>query len=180
MKLFLTCLLVLPAFAFAQETVNYVKRTNKKIDFQMEIPNYMEVTTELDEDRPFQYMHLEKEHYIVASYEDLATVEKLIQQIDPRDVGTLEKYADYNWTVLEENVAISSREEVVITTISGMEARIYEFDGTVEGVVVPITYTIAFIKGKKNIYFIMAWTLQSEKETFAAIADKMIRSFRLK
>jgi hypothetical protein len=183
MKAFLlSTLLILPVLAFAQKTekVKYVTATNDKIDFRMEIPNYMEATTELDADRPFQYQEYAREHYIIASYEELAIIEPLLNEMDNRTIPTLQKYAEYNWTILEENVAISSREDMIETRIAGMNARIYEFNGTVEGVTEPINYYAAFIEGKDNIYFILAWTLESEKETFRPIADKMIRSFRLK
>lgn len=160
--------------------VNYVKGDVDTVDFTIDIPDYMTPTSSLDVGRPFQFMNAYKEQYIVASYEPLDVVGPLLNTIDNSSKSTLEKYSAYNWDILKENVSIMSQEKEKKRTINGMKALEYEFNGSVEGVSVPINYYVTFIEGAENIYFIMTWTLESKKEEFRPIAEKMIGSFREK
>jgi hypothetical protein len=160
--------------------VKYMKGEVDSVDFTIDIPDYMTPTSSLDVGRPFQFMNAYKEQYIVASYEPVDVVKPLLEVMDNSKKSMLEKYADYNWDILKENVSITSQEKEKKMTIDGMQALEYEFNGTVEGVTVPINYYVTFIEGKENIYFVMTWTLESKKEEFRPIAEKMIRSFRVK
>lgn len=181
--LLFSALLLLPVAAFSQKketTVTYVKATNSAVNFHLEIPDYMESTTSLDEGRPFQYMNTSREQYIIASFEDLQTITDLLNAYGTEGKTLLEKYVNHNWEILQENVKMISRQPVEWTTISGMSACIYQFDGTVAGVAVPINYYVAFIQGKTQMYFIMIWTLRSLKKEFRPVADKMLHSFSLK
>jgi hypothetical protein len=160
--------------------VNYIAADNDSVDFEMMIPDYMISTTTLDEGRPFQYMNAYKEQYIVCSYEERSLVEPSLKALKPEGKNFLEQYTNYNKSIIEENVTITKMEPVKNLKIDGMPAQLLQFDGTVAGIAEPISYYTTFIEGKDRIYFIMAWTLQSKKDDFKDVADKMIGSFKVK
>lgn len=162
------------------EKVSYVKAESDSVDFTMDIPDYMVSTTSLDASRPFQYMNAYKEQYIVASFEDRDLVEPSLKALKPEGKTFLEQYVNYNKQVIEEGVNISAQEKPKNMIIDGMKAQLLQFDGTVEGISEPISYYTVFIEGKDRIYFVMTWTLESKKEEFKDVADKMIKSFKLK
>lgn len=162
------------------EKITYVEQTNDSIDFYLILPDYMSVTSELDPGRPFQYMNAIKEHYIVASSEAVADVKPLISVMDYEGETFLDKYVSYNKGVINEGVKISKQEPVKKSTINGLKAQTLQFDGTVEGISEPISYFTTFIEGKENVYFIMLWTLESRKEDFKDIAEKVVKSFHVK
>lgn len=164
----------------ASEKITYVEQTNDSIDFYMLLPDYMASTTALDPGRPFQYMNAVKEHYIVASYEALTDVKPLLEVMDYEGETFLDKYVTYNKGVINEGVTISKEEPVKKSTINGMKAQSLQFDGTVSGIAEPISYYTTFIEGKEHVYFVMLWTLESRKDEFKEIADKVVKSFHVK
>jgi hypothetical protein len=147
----------------------------------MVLPDYMVSTTTLDADRPLQYMNAVKEQYIVASYELVSDVEPSLKALKKYEGKTLlDQYVSYNKEVIEEGVKISKQEPIKKMTIDGMQAQMLQFDGMVEGISEGISYYTVFIQSKDKLYFIMTWTLESRKDDFKEIADKMIKSFHLK
>jgi hypothetical protein len=162
-------------------TVNYVETDIDSLDFSMVLPDYMVSTTTLDADRPLQYMNAVKEQYIVASYELVSDVEPSLKALKKYEGKTLlDQYVSYNKEVIEEGVKISKQEPIKKMTIDGMQAQMLQFDGMVEGISEGISYYTVFIQSKDKLYFIMTWTLESRKDDFKEIADKMIKSFHLK
>lgn len=162
-------------------TVNYVETDIDSLDFSMVLPDYMVSTTTLDADRPLQYMNAVKEQYIVASYELVSDVEPSLKALKKYEGKTLlDQYVSYNKEVIEEGVKISKQEPIKKMTIDGMPAQMLQFDGMVEGISEGISYYTVFIQSKDKLYFIMTWTLESRKDDFKEIADKMIKSFHLK
>lgn len=161
-------------------TVNYVETDIDSLDFSMVIPDYMVSTTTLDADRPLQYMNAVKEQYIVASYELVSDVEPSLKALKYDGKTLLDQYVSYNKEVIEEGVKISKQEPIKKMTIDGMQAQMLQFDGMVEGISEGISYYTVFIQSKDKLYFIMTWTLESRKDDFKEVADKMIKSFHLK
>lgn len=162
------------------EKITYVEQTNDSVDFYMLLPDYMSSTTALDPGRPFQFMNAVKEHYIVASYEAVSDVKPLLEAMDYEGETFLDKYVTYNKGVIDEGVTISKEDPVKKSTINGMKAQTLQFDGTVTGIAEPISYYTTFIEGKERVYFVMLWTLESRKDDFKEIADKVIKSFHVK
>ena len=161
-------------------TVNYVETDIDSLDFSMVLPDYMVSTTTLDADRPLQYMNAVKEQYIVASYELVSDVEPSLKALKYDGKTLLDQYVSYNKEVIEEGVKISKQEPIKKMTIDGMQAQMLQFDGMVEGISEGISYYTVFIQSKDKLYFIMTWTLESRKDDFKEVADKMIKSFHLK
>lgn len=161
-------------------TVKYVESDVDSLDFSMVLPDYMVATTTLDADRPFQYMNAVKEQYIVASYELISDVEPSLKVLNYEGKTLLDQYVSYNKGVIEEGVKISKQEPIKKMTIDGMQAQLMQFDGMVEGISEGISYYTVFIQAKDKLYFVMTWTLESRKDDFKEIADKMIKSFHLK
>ena len=161
-------------------TVKYVESDIDSLDFSMVLPDYMVATSTLDADRPFQFMNAVKEQYIVASYEMISDVKPSLEALNYEGKTLLDQYVSYNKEVIEEGVTISKQDPIKKMTIDGMQAQLLQFDGTVEGISEGISYYTVFIEAKDKLYFIMTWTLESRKEDFKPIADKMIKSFHLK
>ena len=160
--------------------VNYVESAIDSIEFSMILPDYLVATTTLQEGRPFQFMNAYKEQYIVASSEDRSLVEPSLKALKYEGKTVLDQYVSYNKEVLAEGVKITSEEPIQSLKIDGLDARILQFSGTVEGIVEAISYHCAFIQGEKDIYFVMTWTLESKKDEFKPIAEKIIKSFHMK
>lgn len=160
--------------------VHYMTADVDSVDFTMEVPDYMTPTNQLDVTRPFQYMNAIKEQYIVASSEDRLLVEPSLKALKFEGKTFLDQYVAYNKSVIEEGVKITSMQDTKSLTIDGMNAKVLQFDGNVEGINEPINYYTAFVEGKDKVYFIMTWTLESKKEEFKDVADKMIKSFKIK
>ncbi|ASS48936.1 MAG: hypothetical protein A3D31_05630 [Candidatus Fluviicola riflensis] len=161
-------------------TVNYVESEIDSLDFTMVLPDYMVATSTLDADRPFQFMNAVKEQYLVASYEMISDVQPSLEALNYEGKTLLDQYVSYNKEVIEEGVTISKQEPVKKMKIDGMDAQMLQFDGTVEGISEGISYYTVFIQAKDRLYFIMTWTLESRKDDFKPIAEKMIKSFHLK
>lgn len=161
-------------------TVKYVESDIDSLDFSMVLPDYMVATSTLDADRPFQFMNAVKEQYIVASYELISDVKPSLEALNYKGKTLLDQYVSYNKEVIEEGVTISKQDPVKKMTIDGMQAQMLQFDGTVEGISEGISYYTVFIEAKDKLYFIMTWTLESRKDDFKEVADKMIKSFHLK
>lgn len=162
------------------EEITYVEQSNDSVDFYMILPEYLAATTGLEEGQPYQYMNAVKEQYLVASYEAIAELKPLLNVLNYEGETFLDKYVSFKKEIINEGVTISKQEPVKKTTINGMQARTMQFDGTVEGIIQPISYYVALIEGKENIYFVILWTLESRKDEFKDVADKIIKSFHVK
>lgn len=160
--------------------INYVESDIDSLDFAMKIPDYMQATNSLDDGRPFQYMHEVKEHYIIASFEAISDVIPALEILGHSEGNLLDEYVAYNQGVIAEGVKISKQKPVKKLIVNGMQARMLQFDGRVEGIDQGISYFAIFVESPDNMYFVMAWTLQSKKAEFKPIAETMLKSFHLK
>jgi len=160
--------------------VNYVESAIDSIEFSMILPDYMVATSTLQEGRPFQYMNTFKEQYIVASSEARSLVEPSLKVLKYEGKTLFDQYVSYNKEVLAEGVKITSEEPIKSLKIDGLEARWMQFNGTVEGIAEGICYHTVFIESETEYYFVMAWTLESKKDEFKPIAEKIIKSFHMK
>jgi|GEM_PF-3767751 len=160
--------------------VNYVESAIDSLNFSMILPDYMIATSTLQEGQPFQYMNAFKEQYIVASSEDRSLVEPSLKALNYEGKTLFDQYVSYYQEVLKKGVKMTSEEPIKSLKIDGLEARWWQFNGTVEGVAQGISYHTVFIESEKEIYLVMAWTLESKKEEFKPIAEKIIKSFHMK
>ena len=164
----------------AAEKINYVESDIDSLDFAMKIPDYMQATNSLDDGRPFQYMHEVKEHYIIASFEAISDVIPALEILGHSKGNLLDEYVAHNQRVIAEGVTISKQKPVKKLTVSGMQARMLQFDGRVKGIDQGISYFAIFVESPDNLYFVLAWSLQSKKAEFKPIAETMLKSFHLK
>lgn len=160
--------------------INYVESDIDSLDFAMKVPDYMETTASLDNGRPFQYMNEVKEHYIMASYESISDVIPALETLGYGGGNLLDQYVSYNKEVIAGGVKISKQKPVKKLTVSGMPARMLQFDGMVDGIDEGISYYAIFIESPNKLYFVLAWTLESKKTEFTPIAETMLKSFHLK
>lgn len=157
--------------------------------YTMNIPKHMVSTTELNNDASLQYENTSKELYAIVIDEMKTTFIKTFSDEDNLDEGDL-KYDDNqtpekNYRLiqmhsLQKNIKVKAEPVVKKTVINGLDAEVVDFTGDVEGVAYPVYYKLAFIEGTKEIYMVMTWTLDSDKNTNIDEMDQMINSFKLK
>ncbi len=185
--IFITCTSISPDTHFKgtfselkKEKIKYVESGIDSLDFAMKIPDYLQATASLDDGRPFQYMHEVKEQYIMASYELITDVTPALDELGYGGGNLLDQYVAYNREVIANGVNIHKQEAVKSLKIKGMDARMLQFDGMVEGIDEGISYYAVFIQSSDKLYFVLAWTLESKKAEFAPIAETILKSFHLK
>jgi len=165
-----------------QETaaVNYVAADTDTLAFTIDVPDYMTPSNQIGA-APFQYLHLVKEQYLFATYENLAGAKTGLSVINPGSkLPFLESYADYFNKNFGTKAKITSEVMSRKVKIGGLPAIMVKFDAKAPSVPVEVTYFVTYIEGKENIYSIVAWTLKTYKGTFTPIVEKIVGSFRVK
>lgn len=151
--------------------------------YKITIPKHMTVSTELNDDASLQYQNIYKELYVIVIDEPKTDFIKTFS--DPEineydDKLTPEKnYRMVQMKSMKEKMTLRAEPSVKKTTINGLDAEIVDFTGNVEGVASDIYYKLAFVEGTKNLYMIMTWTLDSDKNKNNEEMDGMINSFKL-
>ena len=151
--------------------------------YKITIPKHMTTSTELNDDASLQYQNIYKELYIIVIDEPKTDFIKTFS--DPEineydDNLTPEKnYRIVQMKSMKEKMTLRAEPSIKKTTINGLDAEIVDFTGNVEGVESDIFYKIAFVEGTKNLYMIMTWTLDSDKNKNNEEMESMINSFKL-
>ncbi len=151
--------------------------------YKISIPKHMTVSTELNDDASLQYQDIYKELYVIVIDEPKTDFIKTFS--DPElneynDKLTPEKnYRMVQMKSMKEKMTMKNEPGIKKQTINGLDAEVVDFTGTVEGVESDIYYKLAFVEGTKNLYMIMTWTLDSDKNKNSEEMDQMIQSFKL-
>lgn len=150
-------------------------------EYQMMIPKYMKEASALNDDASLQYQNLFKEAYVVVideSKEEFVSVFRDLGEYND-SLSVVENYRDIQLKYLVEGTEVISVSKPVSKKINERAAEVVELDGNVEGVAKSISYYLTFVEGDKQVYMIMAWTLQDRKERFRDTYEKIANSFRL-
>jgi len=164
---------VLVAFAFIVFTFSSCKykeqweQVNVSNEFTMEVPSWMEKTSELKEGAMFQYRNRFRSVYAIVVKEKADTL--------PQDFGA---YVSANIAVLKNvltNPVVSDSAVVELDKLSGIRAEVFGNMGEEK-----IFYTHYTLKGNKGYnYQICAWTRgEDRKLKYNSDINRIISSFK--
>jgi hypothetical protein len=153
--------------------------TVKKADYSMGIPSFMTETTTLHDDASLQFMNMFQEAYVIVIDESRDEFITALQAAEMYDSSTtvIMNYANTQLQLTGSKLNVITRSDVKTLRINGLIGASAEMDATLEGVPSAISYFMTFFESKTKLYMVMAWTLQSKKETHREAFDKMSRSF---
>jgi len=158
------------------DTTELVKVKNQ---YSVELPSFLIISSELNDDASLQYQNLYKEFYVIVIDE---TKQELIDVITENGLDTSTFKVDFDMftSFVKEDfiysIEIDEIPELKDTTINNLNAKLLELDGSFDGI--EIFYDIAYVEGKDSYYQIMVWTLGENKEDYKAKMNKIIASFK--
>lgn len=185
---------LLPIFAFVVLLASCNSSGEKKTDridtsdfqtvsasnlYQLSIPKYMKSATGLNVDASMQYQNIYKETYLAIIDEDKDDFTDVFKELGEYD-DQLSVAGNYRRTQVEyftDGIDIRNISEPVKLTIGGLSAEQVEFTARVPEVSYDIYYLMTFIEGRENIYMMMEWTLDENKETYKETFKKMAETF---
>lgn len=169
--------------AIAELATPKVEYNTVKIEglYSMQVPAFMTVTTELQEDASLQYNNPFKEKYITVLDETKEEIMAFMSDYGVYDESKseLENYVDTRLSYLTESgIMIKNQTKLKSTTINGRKAYSTVIDASVPGISEDIAYFFTYIQGKGNFYMISAWTLLDRKSDYEEEVETMINSFK--
>jgi len=156
-----------------------ITRNSALENYEIKVPKYMEPTEILNPDAKLQFLHLYNEEYIIVINESKQDFKQMIAQFNEFDNKNdiLSKYSNFQMQFLTQKMNILNSSKTKQTKINTLNAKNIELLAKVNNVDENISYFITFIEGKENLYFVMAWTIESKEAVFRAKYKKIIGSF---
>jgi len=163
-------LVVFALITFTTSSCKYKEKweqVNVNNEFTMEVPSWMEKTSDLKEGAMFQYRNRFRSVYAIVVKEKADTL--------PQDFGA---YVSANISVLKNvltNPVVSDSSVVALDNLSGIRAEVYGRMGEEK-----IFYTHYTLKGSKGYnYQICAWTRgEDRKLKYTSDINRIIASFK--
>lgn len=152
-----------------------------KDQYSMMIPKYMKEVSNLNQDASLQYQNIYKETYIIVIDEptdEFISVFKDLEEYND-SISVVRNYRDIQLQYLAEGIDIINMTEPESLQINGLDSEKVTIDGAVEGIDFNITYFLTFIEGSDNLYMIMAWVHEDEKEKYRGTFEQVVGSFKL-
>ena len=148
--------------------------------YQMDVPDYMTESNELNSDASLQYENTSKETYVVVINEDKELLIELFNEIDgwDNDATPLENYAALQSEGMEMSLDLSDQSGPNDKKINGMPAKTYEYTGYAPDIPYEIFYYIAYIEGGRELYMVSAWCLAEDKDSYKDTFVKMVDTFK--
>lgn len=149
--------------------------------YSIMVPNFMDATTELGEETTFQFMNMFSECYLVMIEENVEEVEPLFIMESLADSTKLfvDHYTDFQVETITSAMTSSEVSEIRSIDINGNDARMFDIQGSIEGVPEDIAYLVAIVEGPTNIYMISSWTLKNKRMANFPHFEQSIRSFQI-
>jgi len=170
---FLTSFLVLSCVKEETQSIKI------KDQYKIELPKTLSKADNLHEDASLQYQNLFSEFYTIvidepiSDFNDLVTQDEyLAESYKPNLTGYSNLLKD-NLSASIKNGKFSNFED---TKINGMDAKLMNVSGTVDGI--DVYYQFGFIKGLEKYYQIVNWTELKRKEDHSVAREKIISSFK--
>ena len=160
--------------------VNF-KKVNIEDLYSMKIPDFMTVTTQLQEDASLQYSNPFKGKYVTVLDEKREDVKQFMNDFGLYDnaKSMLENYVDTRLSYLKESgISIFEETELESVMINGRKAYSVQINGTIPEVPDDIAYFFTYIEGKDHFYMITSWTLLARKSAYIDEVDEMVNSFK--
>ncbi|HEU4717933.1 MAG TPA: hypothetical protein VFU15_08860 [Bacteroidia bacterium] len=179
-RLFVASMAFIGIVAFScKGKVEYQTVTVK--DYSVDIPKHLVVATDLNDDASLQYQDPIREFYVIVideSKDDFINTFKEIGEYD--STKTAEKnYREVQLKSMKDHITMKSDPVLKAAKINGLDAEIADFTGNVEGIQSDIWYKVAFIEGPDNMYMLMEWTKDSDKDKNSDEFDGVINSFKV-
>lgn len=149
--------------------------------YSMKIPDFMTVTTQLQEDASLQYNNPFKEKYVTVLDEDREEIKTFMDDYGVYDESKsmLENYVDTRLSYLKESgISILKETDLKSEMINGRKAYSIEIDGSVPEISEDIAYFFTYVEGKDHFYMISSWTLLSRKDAYTEEVEEMAHSFK--
>lgn len=162
--------------------VHYTKVAIDSIGISLQLPDGMKRTSVLDPNAPIQFEEGKKERYLIGIYEDYQDANDALELLgfDQKNKSFLENYLDFTENSMKQAVSVSKIGNRTSQFIDGNEALSLQVDGTVEGVIFPISYFITIIETKNRVYKFITWTILSKKDEFKEIDANIMKSIHFR
>jgi hypothetical protein len=148
--------------------------------YEITIPKYMKVATDLNMEASMQFHNIYKETYLAIIDEDKSDFVVAYQELGAYDysLSTIGNYRKIQLDYFMERLKVIERSAPKLLTIDGRSAEQVEFTGRVADVDSDIFYMMTFVEGRNDVYMIMTWTLGNSEETYRETFYHMTDSFR--
>ena len=148
-------------------------------EYSMELPSFMDESSNLNDDASLQYQNIFKEIYVIVIDENKEEFKEVFLDLEQYDtsVSMVENYKNIQLSYLEEAVTVNSVSELESSIINGLPFEIVEVDAVSEGI--EVAYNIAYVDGDEKVYMIMTWTEKSRNEKNKDLFQKIIKSFKV-
>lgn len=159
----------------------YAFMTSKSGNFGMDIYKDMHETTELNNVAVMQYANESAELYLIVIEESKQEFLNALATFGEMEEGVtlLEKYRQTQIMNTGWSIKFTNEKNPEPLKINGLNAFIQEFSGKTSGAPEIFAVTFGFIESPQNLYMIMTWTLEENKEVYHDMFRHSIRSFRV-
>lgn len=149
--------------------------------YEIDVPKYMKVATDLNFEASLQYQNAYKETYIVIIDEDKQDFVDVFRQMGAYDesISVVENYGKVQaQSFIDAASTVNYRSSPGSMIINNMPAQQVEFHGRVPEVPHDIGYLLTFVEGNDDLYMIMTWTMQDDMDKYRPTFEHMANSFR--
>lgn len=149
--------------------------------YSMSLPEYLTVGNDLNDEASLQYQNIYKEVYVIVIDEPKQEFIDVFKELGDYDEAKTpcDNYAKAQMESIEGNMeTVTTKSTMRKTKISGCDTRIADVAGTQAGITDAMGFTVAFVEGKENLYMIMTWTFEKDKDKYQEDMDMMINSFK--
>ena len=147
---------------------------NKK--YSVDLPSFLSVATDLNEDASLQYENQLREFYVVVIDEPRKAFDDMMESGEIGYGPDLDGYSQLLVDDVRETIADKSTAKPTKAKINGLDARLASLSGTVENL--NVYWKVGYIQGKKDYYQVLCWTLAENKEKYDAQMGEIINSFK--
>jgi hypothetical protein len=157
---------------------NAVKTVTIDNKFSLDVPEFLEETTLLNDEAILQYHNAAKEFYVIVIEENADTFNLALSESELTETYTpdLTGYANLVFDILTRSIAVTNKTDFKDVKINGLDSRQLEFDGSQEGIGMFGNFSV--IRGKVSYYQVFTWTLDKNKSTYSEKMSKMVNSFK--
>ncbi len=167
-------------YHFAATDTSDVRRVKINEQYSLEVPKFMTVSKELNDEASLQYQNTEEELYVIVIDEPKDEFVKVFKKEKGWDdkMTVAENYRRVQVASMKSGIKMKGKPVITATKASDVAVEIVDFSGRVKGVDFPIFYKTGFLECEGFVYMIMTWTLDSKKAFHNQDMEKMIKSFR--
>jgi len=175
MKKFFLIILITFAIVACEDTSYQKVQIDDK--FSLSLPGYLSEANGLNDEASLQYQNLIKEFYTIVIDENIETFNNAIIDNELQEVYSTDLDGYYSLLIdtFSEGIDVFSKSDPENITINGMPAKFVEIEGAVDNVNIYYHYTI--VKGEKDYYQILSWTLRDRKVNYNEQMGEVANSF---